>query len=688
MANSKEIVIKIEGVTDLAASGGAQIVECNSTGKSNMLGPLAKGLNQNSTWNATVLNDKGTVTIPNISISTYYLIQLVGTLPAIVKSDDLNKSGEVVLKRDPNTVLAEQEVITDKFVKPPDEIEETPASTEDGARFEYEINNDVKKSRVSVSLYGILQHNGVIVDDKLIGTSEIKKYKKGDTGADSIEVIASELKRQIIYDSQNFIQYKYDTYIETDKVKERNAKKSVPSKVTKAEAEAITKDLWKKIEAKRAQDITPTNVINTENKANSQSNTKKGALNLMKIEGGHNLLDADPAAFYEKIDKTGKEPKVEQIPSNNQSTNISKIITDNSVKQDKDGNIITYSNSKTQNISNNSSNEITNSIVKTGSPSSDDKYKDAAKANINTYQESQKVLKDALGDPTIDKAGKAAIKKELAAVTATLKQEIANYNKEYPDDKTYQSAGAKANVTKTNKKISAEAKTEKKAETKSADAKTGQKLAEPAKTALDSKQKTESGKSADSVLQQLSGMDDKKDPEVKSNTSSSVEDIQKIINQELDYDPRTDAEITDTVKSDSGISAASEKSTLKNQPQPKIKVKKEKQSTKSILEEKPKAIESKTVKELTALNNNIQNLNKNPVNIDNGSQITNTNTNNNNTNPVDLYKNPRPASKPGSMAKETKEKPEPVDNSQSALNSQLLHAIYDLLSTGIKVKYS
>ena len=35
-----------------------------------------------------------------------------------------------------------------------------------------------------------------------------------------------------------------------------------------------------------------------------------------------------------------------------------------------------------------------------------------------------------------------------------------------------------------------------------------------------------------------------------------------------------------------------------------------------------------------------------------------------------------------------KEGSEPVDNSQSELNSQLLNAIYDLLSTGIKVKYS
>ena len=37
---------------------------------------------------------------------------------------------------------------------------------------------------------------------------------------------------------------------------------------------------------------------------------------------------------------------------------------------------------------------------------------------------------------------------------------------------------------------------------------------------------------------------------------------------------------------------------------------------------------------------------------------------------------------------EPKEDSESVDNSQSELNSQLLNAIYDLLSTGIKVKYS
>ena len=99
MANSKEIVIKIEGENDLSASAGAQIVECDSTGKADSLGPLAKGLNRNSTWNSRVLNDTGTFTIPDISISTYYLVQLVGTLPAIVKSDDLTKTGEINCSR-------------------------------------------------------------------------------------------------------------------------------------------------------------------------------------------------------------------------------------------------------------------------------------------------------------------------------------------------------------------------------------------------------------------------------------------------------------------------------------------------------------------------------------------------------------------------------------------------------------
>ena len=45
-------------------------------------------------------------------------------------------------------------------------------------------------------------------------------------------------------------------------------------------------------------------------------------------------------------------------------------------------------------------------------------------------------------------------------------------------------------------------------------------------------------------------------------------------------------------------------------------------------------------------------------------------------------------SMPQSAEVPQEEKPEPVDNSQLALNSQLLHAIYDVLTTGIKVKYS
>jgi hypothetical protein len=53
------------------------------------------------------------------------------------------------------------------------------------------------------------------------------------------------------------------------------------------------------------------------------------------------------------------------------------------------------------------------------------------------------------------------------------------------------------------------------------------------------------------------------------------------------------------------------------------------------------------------------------------------------TNNKQQQSNEKPMAKP----KGPKSDSGPVDNSQSALNSQLLNAIYDLLSTGIKVKY-
>ena len=106
-------------------------------------------------------------------------------------------------------------------------------TNEDGARFEYEINNDEKKSKVFVSLYGIIQHNGQTIDDKLIATSEVKKYKKDSPN--SLEFIKSELLKQLISDSQGLIQYKYNTWIQSDKVIERNTKNHLPGQKSKAE---------------------------------------------------------------------------------------------------------------------------------------------------------------------------------------------------------------------------------------------------------------------------------------------------------------------------------------------------------------------------------------------------------------------------------------------------------------------
>jgi hypothetical protein len=55
---------------------------------------------------------------------------------------------------------------------------------------------------------------------------------------------------------------------------------------------------------------------------------------------------------------------------------------------------------------------------------------------------------------------------------------------------------------------------------------------------------------------------------------------------------------------------------------------------------------------------------------------------------TDLTANPMPDATASPDSKESKKKPKSADNSQSDLNSQLLNAIYDLLSPGLKVKYS
>ena len=93
-----------------------------------------------------------------------------------------------------------------------------------GVSFEYKINNDVKRSKASVSLYIIIQRNGFITYNELIATSKPTKYKKDATDADSLAYIVANLKtgvlRQLILDNQGLIRYKYSEVIDPDKVTE------------------------------------------------------------------------------------------------------------------------------------------------------------------------------------------------------------------------------------------------------------------------------------------------------------------------------------------------------------------------------------------------------------------------------------------------------------------------------------
>ena len=690
MANSKEIVIKIEDETDPSAAFGGQIIECDSGGKWTELGPLAKSIKRNSTWVA-VIDANGKFTIPDISISTYYHIKQPGTLPSIVKSEDLIKTGEFILKKDPNSTLAEVEVTGSIPVKPVQPGK--PASKEDGTRFEYEINN-LKGSKVSVSLYAIIQRNGKIIDDRIIATSSPKRYKKDSTDSNSIEVIATELKRQVIFDSENLISYRYDTLISEDEVTLRTFENRLPSQISKAEANYII--------PKTKKEITGNEVVNSQNNdKNGAYDKKAGTSFVTDVSGYHKAGDIlkqeneeDNVVFNKNYDipnskdTDSKQPDVYNKPTtyNNSVTNIN----NQSILNSENNNTNNNTNDETQS---NSSNQITNSVSTTQSESSDfylekdKKLKEAKAIYTNAlYPKTEIGGTVYAGTSKLTKDEKA----EAHAALKVINTEIKKNNKlgkirPTKDDN-------KSNPTEVVKK---EASVTEASKEKNAEQSAGMAAAVEKATALQNKKsntqekKSSGANGSDGTLQQLGGLDKKdNEPDVKLNTSSLVENIQKITTAELVYEDREDITDTDDFKSDSNISAAREKSTLKNQPQSKTKVKKKIPNTKSVFEEKETPGQKIQREVLTSLKNNITNLNQNPVNTNTGSQITNTNNTNNNT-PVELTaNNPQSMPEPGTGAKETQEKPEPVDNSQSALNSQLLNAIYDLLSTGIKVKYS
>ena len=97
-----------------------------------------------------------------------------------------------------------------------------------GTRFEYSNNIDEKKSRVSVSLYGIIQEDGRIIADDRIAISKEVKYKKGVTDTTSLTYIKEDLKRQLIVDNIDLIRSRYNVWIDPKAVTERTNISNLP----------------------------------------------------------------------------------------------------------------------------------------------------------------------------------------------------------------------------------------------------------------------------------------------------------------------------------------------------------------------------------------------------------------------------------------------------------------------------
>ena len=90
-----------------------------------------------------------------------------------------------------------------------------------GTRFQYSDNIDEKKSKVSVSLYAIIQRDGQIFEDTEIAVSKSERYKKGATDTTSLVAIKQRLKEQLIADNTALIFKDYNVWISEAEVEER-----------------------------------------------------------------------------------------------------------------------------------------------------------------------------------------------------------------------------------------------------------------------------------------------------------------------------------------------------------------------------------------------------------------------------------------------------------------------------------
>jgi len=579
-----------------------------------------------------------------------------------------------------------------------------------GASFEYKINNDVKRSRLSVSLYIVIQRNGFIEED-LIATSKptkYTKYKKGETDADSQGYVEANLRKGVLKDliaeSRDLILYRYSEVIDPDpdKLTERITDNS-PSGVTRAQADLVPEPTifpFAKESLGNSPELTPNRIATDQNDAFQR---KSGMIEFVKSES--NLLtNADALQkIKNESDGYGSAPVFNRSAQPATPTdNKSNVSTDFSVANlDKKNELIKLSKSKgdvnnnTTITNNNQSNAITSSSTNTFSDVSDNSrtITDLYKSKSNYEYILDKKNRDQYTAETLKIA-----KTELAKVDADIKKEITKYNKAHPGDNKYKT---EAEVKK--EQLKTEAQTKKtdseKAEKPAGVEKAMFNLAEANKLAEIPKIETKSSDikiqptAKDSKLPKDNTKDNTPAAITKESAKSSDDDsaAKKIISnitKPLEFEQKKFDEPTQAqIKGDSNINKESEKKETDKFVKPG-EIKKEKIDVKKLNQTPPTPLQMEQKKLLQTLVSSAKTTATN-------TSINNTNTSNNKTNnkaaAANQFKldNTQPL-KPEDPTKpnEPKEDSDSVDNSQSELNSQLLNAIYDLLSTGIKVKYS
>ena len=283
-----------------------------------------------------------------------------------------------------------------------------------GTRFQYLDNIDAENSKVSVSLYGIIQRPGFI-DDTLIATSKIEKYNKKRNNETGLEAVKQRLKEELIKDNTARIYREYNVYISEDEVEERpNLKKG---------QELSPKYLISEAAEKKKK---PTGTVSAELKGSIKDtfnpNGKKidESIIFTEVVGKTNDISKIALANRPGMAESNKFESNKNTPFN--STGIPAEPTGNSVINNQFNN-------------NNTLNSLTqNSKQPAAESSSTNLFKQTLKSSISTEIQTQKnwenqltTGKDQESHPVTEK-DRAIIKEKIKETQTRISESIKIYN--------------------------------------------------------------------------------------------------------------------------------------------------------------------------------------------------------------------------------------------------------------------